>query len=1131
MKKVIKRDGNKQDFNVEKIKKAIKKASNSLEKEYQIPDEEIQEMAESISFEIADSNEIDIEKIQDLVEKELMENGHYEVAKSYILYRDQRAKERFKRTKIIKEIKQKLDGKVNEKQNANVDEESFGGRKGEGADLLVKEMALDYYVSPKVAKNHRENRIYIHDLNSYAVGLHNCLQLPLDDLLKNGVAVKDSDIRPAGSLNTAEQISAVFMQIQSLEQFGGVSYGSFDSAMVPYVRKSFQKHYKIGLKYIKHFSNEKINKFLKEPIKSIEEKHLKKNKEVYNYAMEQTINESDQAAEALFHNLNTLLSRSGSQLPFSSICFGTETSLEGKIVCNSIYKTSIKGIGKYGRTSIFPCQIFKYNKVVNGKKGTPNYSLFKNSIDSTTRRLYPNYANTHWSVQMKGINYDRNIKKSALLKLKQEDITTYHNLYNWIMNNPDEARRMNLAIDDCDVTVLEEIMPSEEFATMGCLSETEHLYIKLSNQIYDISIKDFYEFAKTGILKNARKADIFFNQERTENIGNRQIQEKTNVEQGAGVYSITYKPLDVSYIGSSSDVRRRWREHKSNIKITGGLDAGPCFGDNNVDNFEFKVLEYTKNYKKAEEKYINENITINFKGNNKRYYKDVRAVKVLKERPNWKLISGKQDLINLENQDIQVYDINNNWIKVKHVFKNDKSSSPYMMHIYYNEYGKKHCISATEDHPFFNGKTFTKAMDLKIGDKLYRADGVELIITDIGYHWKKVESYDIGTESGTFVGSDIKMHNCRTNNSFDINFTEDYFIDLIKETVKNNKIPDNYLLSAAQRDGRGNIAPSTIILPTLAMEAKKKTKNNSEEIVDCFMGILDTAINDCKDGLIERFNWIAAQSPNSGKFMYKNNTMKGYIPEEGIRSALKHGTLAIGQIGLAETLQILIGCDQTTKKGMELAKKIEQMFMDKCDEFKHKYMLNFGNYMTPAENLSYTSFEKFTAKYGLIENVNAYRNDKGELVSRGYFTNSIHVPVWKKISPFEKIDIESQLTGYSSAGCITYVELEDDARNNQKAVEQIINYAMDKDIPYFAINVPVDYCSKCHYQGVIEGDCCPNCGAKEYNPDGTLTRVIERLRRVTGYITGSFKVAFNLGKQKETIDRVKHSKYWEGWNK
>ena len=165
MKKVIKRDGNKQDFNVEKIKKAIKKASNSLEKEYQIPDEEIQEMAESISFEIADSNEIDIEKIQDLVEKELMENGHYEVAKSYILYRDQRAKERFKRTKIIKEIKQKLDGKVNEKQNANVDEESFGGRKGESADLLVKEMALDYYVSPKVAKNHRENRIYILFLN------------------------------------------------------------------------------------------------------------------------------------------------------------------------------------------------------------------------------------------------------------------------------------------------------------------------------------------------------------------------------------------------------------------------------------------------------------------------------------------------------------------------------------------------------------------------------------------------------------------------------------------------------------------------------------------------------------------------------------------------------------------------------------------------------------------------------------------------------------------------------------------------------------------------------------------------------------------------------------------------------
>jgi ribonucleoside-triphosphate reductase len=180
--------------------------------------------------------------------------------------------------------------------------------------------------------------------------------------------------------------------------------------------------------------------------------------------------------------------------------------------------------------------------------------------------------------------------------------------------------------------------------------------------------------------------------------------------------------------------------------------------------------------------------------------------------------------------------------------------------------------------------------------------------------------------------------------------------------------------------------------------------------------------------------------------MYENGLMAGYVPEEGIRSALKHGTLAIGQLGLAETLQILVGCDHTEEKGMELAKKIEQMFKDKCAEFKEKDKLNFGVYYTPAENLCYTAMSKFKAKYGEIPNVS----------DRDYFTNSMHVPVWKEMSPLDKIDIECQLTGYSSAGCITYVELDAGVKNNIDALEQIVNYAMDHDIPYFAVNVPND---------------------------------------------------------------------------
>lgn len=273
-------------------------------------------------------------------------------------------------------------------------------------------------------------------------------------------------------------------------------------------------------------------------------------------------------------------------------------------------------------------------------------------------------------------------------------------------------------------------------------------------------------------------------------------------------------------------------------------------------------------------------------------------------------------------------------------------------------------------------------------------------------------------------------------------------------------------------------------------------------LIDRFLYNLDQKINEAKIQLMERFEWICSQDPKSAKFMYENNLMAGYIPEEGIRSALKHGTLAMGQIGLAETLQILIGKDHTTKEGMELAKKIEGLFKQRCTEFKEQFKLNFGVYYSPAENLCYTSMQKFKEKYGIIPNVS----------DKEFFTNSMHVPVWKKMSPFDKIDIESQLTGYSSAGCITYVELDSTVKHNIDALEQIVNYAMDKDIPYFAVNVPNDTCLDCGYCDEFN-DKCPECGSTN----------IQQLRRVTGYLTGNYKTAFNYGKQKEVEARVKHT--------
>ena len=681
-----------------------------------------------------------------MVEDFLMRSERKDVAKTYIRYRYKREVARSGRDDFIKAFSEKINGIAIENQNANVDEMSFGGRVGAGSDLQMKKYALDYCVSDMARRNHENNEIYIHDLSAYAVGMHNCLSIPFDDLLAKGFNTRQTDVRPAGSVNTAFQLVAVIFQLQSLQQFGGVSATHLDWTMVPYVRKSFWKHYRDGMSYLEEDNNSEIFSMKNSDIdRSIKDNFWKANTKAYDYAYDMTIKEVHQAVEGMYHNLNTLQSRSGNQLPFTSINYGTCTLPEGRMVTKALLDVSIEGLGKLHKTSIFPCGIFQCMKGVNQKPGDPNYDLFRLALRSTATRLYPNYANVDWSGNAE---YDIN------------DPKTY-------------------------------------FSTMGC----------------------------------------------------------------------------------------------------------------------------------------------------------------------------------------------------------------------------------------------------------------------------------------------------RTANGWDINGM------------------------GQTKDGRGNICPVTIIMPTLAMEAvtlksddkwdefKLLTQEERTKVgIERFMALLDQKIHEAKDMLIERFDYICSQPAASAKFMYENGLMAGY-DGKSTRSALKHGTLALGQLGLAETLQILIGQDHTTPEGMKLAKQIEQLFKNRCAEFKEQYSLNFGVYYTPAENLCYTAMTKFKEKYGEIPNVS----------DRDYFTNSIHVPVWKEMSPFDKIDIESQLTGYSSAGCITYVELDSGVKNNIDALETLVHYAMEHDIPYFALNVPCDTCLSCGFTDEFN-DHCPICGSKD----------IQQLRRVTGYLTGNYKTAFNRGKISETEDRIKH---------
>ena len=258
---ITKRNGKVEALSKKKIYDSIVNANMCVENDEKLTQKQIKRITDALVeyFESKDVNLIGIDDLEDAIEKKLMEASGYEVAKRYITYRYE--KERVRTNRVLTE---KLTAANVQNQNANVDEFSFGGRIGEAAGYVMKNYALEHLISNKAKHNHANNEIYIHDLDNYAVGNHNCLSIPFDKLLAEGFNTRQADVRPAGSINTAMQLVAVIFQLQSLQQFGGVSATHLDWTMVPYVRKSFLKHFKDGLKYIEGLSEEDIQKFEKE---------------------------------------------------------------------------------------------------------------------------------------------------------------------------------------------------------------------------------------------------------------------------------------------------------------------------------------------------------------------------------------------------------------------------------------------------------------------------------------------------------------------------------------------------------------------------------------------------------------------------------------------------------------------------------------------------------------------------------------------------------------------------------------------------------------------------------------------------------------------------------------------------
>jgi ribonucleoside-triphosphate reductase len=308
------------------------------------------------------------------------------------------------------------------------------------------------------------------------------------------------------------------------------------------------------------------------------------------------------------------------------------------------------------------------------------------------------------------------------------------------------------------------------------------------------------------------------------------------------------------------------------------------------------------------------------------------------------------------------------------------------------------------------------------------------------------------------------------------------------------------------RVGRGNLVPNTMILPKLGIEYGICLGKREKADLKGFWNAFEDLLKLCEQGLLERYDVMVNQCAAAAPFMYQNGTMKdAQSCRESVYNALRHGTLAMGYLGIAETMTALFGKNHAEDAEVhQFALKIVQRINEYAKEATKRNGLNFSCYATPAEGLCHTAAKALRAQYGVIENV----------TDKEFITNSHHVPVWMEVGIFDKLKIEAPFCKYPTGGCITYVELDSTFVKNQKAIEQIIDYAFKElDIPYLAFNFPIDSCLDCGFQSEFN-DHCPECGGTN----------IQQLRRVTGYLTTDYR-NFNKGKQSEVEHRVKHSLY------
>ena len=423
--RIIKRDGRVVEFSVDKITDAIFNAAKVLGGKDREMAEYLAKQVELYLLQVCHTSIPTVEQTQDAVEKILIESGHARTAKEYILYRAERTRIRDMDTKLMHiyedlTFKEAKDNDV-KRENANIDGNTAMGTMLKYGSEGAKEFYKMYVIDPKYGKAHNNGDIHIHDMDFYTLTM-TCCQIDLVSLLKNGFSTGHGHLREPNDIESYSALACIAIQSNQNDQHGGQSVPNFDYGMAPGVRKSYKRLYSSNMGKMLEllFGIEDGPSFLKAFVKETEEKYnvypcmawdnnykeleasflsqfaddatIKKlQDQTTKYADREIIRKTYQAMEALIHNLNTMHSRAGAQVPFSSINYGTDTSPEGRLVMKSVMEATDAGLGN-GETPIFPIQIFKVKEGVSYNPEDPNYDLFKLACKTSAKRLFPNFS-------------------------------------------------------------------------------------------------------------------------------------------------------------------------------------------------------------------------------------------------------------------------------------------------------------------------------------------------------------------------------------------------------------------------------------------------------------------------------------------------------------------------------------------------------------------------------------------------------------------------------------------------------------------------------------------------------------------------------------------------------------------